>query len=296
MTTEKKQQFNDMPRGIPVKKIVQENPTVKTFVFEFPLGAAPGQFVNLWLANINEKPMSVAYCNENEFWVTVCAVGEFSKAMHQLKEGDMVGVRGPYGKGFKFENGQRLVMMAGGYGAAPLYFLAQEAIKSGCKVDFVIGARNKDHLLYLDRIREMKEVDLHITTDDGSEGIKGFNTVVLDHLIEDAKKGKGMKTICEGSVCKREEVAVDPIDCVCTCGPEIMMKVIAEKCKVEGIKSQVSVERYMKCGFGVCGQCCVDDSGIRMCKEGPVVDGELALGIAEFGKYHRDSVGRVTNF
>ena len=291
-----KKELNDMPRGVVVKKIIQETPTVKTFIFEYALGAKPGQFVNLWLPGINEKPMSVAYCDEQSFWVTICAVGPFSKAMHELKEGDKVGLRGPYGKGFTFEKGQRLIAMAGGYGAAPLYFLTTEAVKAGCKVDFVIGARSKDHLLYLERIKEMDGVELHITTDDGSEGIKGYNTQILDQLIEDAKKGKGMKAICEGNVCKRVEVDVDPIDCVYTCGPEMMMKVISDKCFDAGINAQISLERYMKCGFGVCGQCCVDDSGFRMCKEGPVVSNEMARSFKDFGKYHRDSVGRGQNF
>jgi dihydroorotate dehydrogenase electron transfer subunit len=67
-------------------------------------------------------------------------------------------------------------------------------------------------------------------------------------------------------------------------------------CHDAGIDAQVSIERYMKCGFGVCGQCCVDTSGERMCKEGPVVSNERARMIIEFGKYHRDSVGKIKNY
>lgn len=301
----------DIPKSIPIKKVITENPYVKTFVFSAEdfapgkgLAAIPGQFVNLWLPGVAEKPMSVAYCDEKEFWITIFAVGEFSKAMHEKKEGDLVGVRGPYGTGFHFEKGERLVLMAGGYGAAPLYFVTREALKKGCDIDFVIGARGKDYLLYLDRIKELEDdagsdsgsVTLYIATDDGSEGEKGYNVVILKRLFEEMKAGKAMKVICEGDVCKREEVTVKPIDWVMTCGPELMMKAVSDMCFEEKVKAQLSIERYMKCGFGVCGQCCVDDSGVRTCKEGPIFDNDKARKITEFGKYHRDSVGRIHEF
>ncbi len=288
--------MHDLPKSIPVKKIIQETENVKTFVFEHDLRAMPGQFVNLWLPEVDEKPMSVAYCDSKEFWVSIFAVGPFSKAMHQLNEGDLVGVRGPYGHGFKWDKNQHLVMMAGGYGAAPLYFLTRKAVEDGCIVEFVIGARSKDHLLYTERIKELDNVELHVATDDGSEGVKGFNVVILDQLIEDAKKGKKFKVICDGSTCKREEVDFAPLDCVYACGPELMMKSVAEKCAEAEIDSQVSVERYMKCGFGVCGQCCVDSGGKRMCSEGPCIPGVEALKIEEFGKYHRDAQGKIHEF
>lgn len=268
----------DIPKAIPIKKIIQETPFVKTFVFEQKLGAKPGQFVNVWIPRVDEKPMSVAFCDEKEFWITMFAVGPFSKRMHHLKEGDLVGIRGPYGTTFTFEKGQHLVMMAGGYGAAPLYFLTAEAVKAGCTVDFVIGARNKEHLLYLERIEKLPGVNLLVATDDGSVGEKGFNTLILERLISESKK-EGKK-----------------IDCVYTCGPEVMMKRISDMCFEASINAQISIERFMKCGFGVCGQCCVDPKGLRMCKEGPVVKNELARKLTEFGKYHRDRMGKVHTF
>jgi len=70
------------------------------------------------------------------------------------------------------------------------------------------------------------------------------------------------------------------------------MKRAAEIARDKGIKSELALERYMKCGFGVCGQCCVDETGVCVCKEGTVFDGERALGFSEFGKYHRDSMGK----
>lgn len=267
----------DIPQAIPIKKIIQETPYVKTFIFERHLGAKPGQFVNVWIPRVDEKPMSVAYSDDKEFWITMFAVGPFSKRMHHLKEGDLVGIRGPYGTTFTFKPGQHLVMMAGGYGAAPLYFLTTEAVKAGCTVDFVIGARSKEHLLYLERIQKLPDVNLLIATDDGSVGEKGFNTLILERLIQESRDGQ-------------------KIDGVYTCGPEMMMKRISDMCFEAGINAQVSIERFMKCGFGVCGQCCVDPKGLRMCKEGPVVSNELAQKVKEFGQYHRDRMGRMRKF
>lgn len=271
----------DIPKAIPIKKIIQETEYVKTFVFEHVLNSKPGQFVNLWIPRVDEKPMSIAYDGGNEFWVTMFAVGPFSKTMHQLKEGDLVGVRGPYGSPFTFERGQRLVMMAGGYGAAPLYNLTLKALEQDCKVDFVIGARGKEHLLYTDRIEKLgSNVKLHVATDDGSVGMKGYNTLILEKLLKGEIEG----------------VSKAKIDSAYACGPEMMMKRISDICFEAGTEAQLSVERYMKCGFGVCGQCCVDESGERMCKEGPVVKNDHARKITEFGKYHRDKVGKMHKF
>jgi dihydroorotate dehydrogenase electron transfer subunit len=273
--------INTIPKTIPIKRIIVETPHVKTFVFEKKLSAKPGQFVNLWLPRVDEKPMSIAYSDEKEFWVTMFAVGDFSKKMHEMKVGDLIGVRGPFGFPFTFRKGQRLVMMAGGYGAAPLYFLTTQAIKQGCKVDFVVGARSKEHLLYISRIKKLKNVKLHIATDDGSVGIKGYNVLILEKLIAE-QKGRKSKA--------------KPIDCVYGCGPELMLKKISDICFQNKVKAQLSIERYMKCGFGVCGQCSVDPSGERMCMEGPVVDNDRARKITEFGKYHRDKVGKLHYF
>ena len=271
----------DMPKAIPIKKIIVETLQVKTFVFKHVLGSLPGQFVNLWIPRVDEKPMSIAYDNGKEFWLTIFAVGNFSGAMHTLKVNDYVGIRGPYGKPFAFNKGKRLVMMAGGYGAAPLYNLTMKAVEQGCKVDFVIGARSKAHLLYIERIKKLKNVQLHIATDDGSAGIKGYNTVILEDLMAKAKLKKGVS---------------QKIDCVYACGPELMMKKISDMCYANSINAQLSIERYMKCGFGVCGQCCVDPTGERMCMEGPVVDNVRARKISEFGKYHRDKTGKMHQF
>ena len=273
--------LNTLPKMLPITKIIRDTPHVKTFVFRHKLGAKPGQFINIWIPRVDEKPMSVAMSNDKEFWLTIFAVGGMTKKLHEMKVGDLVGIRGPFGTSFEYKSGDHLVLLGGGYGAAPLYFLASEAVKKKCTVDFIVGARGKEYLLFLNRIKKLgKNVKLHIATDDGSVGEKGYNTQILEKVLAEIQKDKRKlrRTVC---------VAV---------GPEMMMKRASDMCFAKKISCQVSVERYMKCGFGVCGNCCVDESGERMCMEGPVVDHLRARKMKDFGAYHRDKVGRKLHF
>jgi dihydroorotate dehydrogenase electron transfer subunit len=258
---------------IKIKKIVDENPTTKTFVFDYSLGAKPGQFFMIWIPGVDEKPMSVAFDDGEEFWSTICKVGPFSEAMHNLKVGDKVGVRGPLGTHYDFAEGDHLALVSGGYGAAPMYFVAAEALKKGCKVEFLVGARNKDLLLYTEKVLGLGDVNLHISTDDGSVGYKGYITDVL-----------------------KEVLAENKIDHVFTCGPEVMMNVVGKVAEEAGVQSHMSMEKYMKCGIGVCGQCAVDDTGELVCKQGPVMVYDYLKGLPEFGNYHRDAQGKKHNF
>lgn len=262
------------PKILPIKKIVVETENIWTFVFDYSKfshlgGSKPGQFVMLWVPGVEELPLSIAYDDGKEFWLTVAKVGDGTEALFGMKVGDDVGVKGPFGTSYEFKKGERLVLMAGGYGAAPMYSVACAALKIGCKVDFVVGARSKDLLLYKKRVEAMG-VKYHAATNDGSYGHKGFNTEILEEILAGGAK----------------------VDRVFACGPEMMMKRVAEIAGRAGVNCQISLERYMKCGFGVCGQCCVDDTGECVCTSGPVYDGEKALRLREFGKYHRDGVGR----
>jgi dihydroorotate dehydrogenase electron transfer subunit len=191
-----------------------------------------------------------------------------------MKEGDKVGIRGPFGTCYEFGEGEHLALVAGGYGAAPMYNVAYEAVKHDCDVEFLIGARNKDLLLYSEKILGLgSSVNLHIATDDGSEGHKGYVTEVLKEVLAEGKVGK-----------------------VFTCGPEIMMKAAGEIADDAGADCYLSVERYMKCGIGVCGQCALDGTGVLACKQGPVMSWNEVKELSEFGKYHRDAQGKKVEF
>lgn len=264
-----------------IKKIIKENEVTNTYVFEYPLGGKPGQFVMMWIPGLDEKPMSVAFDDGKEFWVTVCRVGPFSEALHAMKVGDKVGIRGPLGTFYKFKAGDHLALVAGGYGAAPMYFVACEAVKMGCKVEFLVGARSEGLLLYVHKILGLGGVNLHIATNDGSTGFKGFVTQVLDKVLgESAGVGAAGQKVTK----------------VFCCGPDVMMKAVGDVVDKHGVETFMSMEKFMKCGIGVCGQCAIDDSGALCCVNGPVMAWKKLRGLPEMGKYHRDAQGKKHYF
>ncbi|MFH1367420.1 MAG: dihydroorotate dehydrogenase electron transfer subunit [Patescibacteria group bacterium] len=258
----------EKPKVLPISKIIVENERVKTFFFNIEWETRPGQFAILWIPRVNEKPFCISHNENGEIGFTICHVGDFTHKLFDLKVGDPVGIRGPYGSWFKTENDYKTILLAGGgYGVAPLYNLAKSLEKKDIQIHFCNGARTNKQLLYIKQLKQAN-VSLHISTDDGSQGQKG---TVIDTAIK----------------CLEE----DKIDCAYFCGPELMEKKLVELCIKKNIPSQVSIERYMKCGFGICGQCCLDDSGDRMCQEGPVISGIKAMQHSEFGKYHRNKSG-----
>jgi dihydroorotate dehydrogenase electron transfer subunit len=161
------------------------------------------------------------------------------------------------------------VLVAGGYGAAPLAFLAEELVRKKSRVTLVIGAQTEELLVFGNRFKNTK-VKVLYCTDDGSAGKKGFVTGALQEVLAKDKT----------------------IDMIYACGPEVMMGRVIELSDEYEISCEISLERYMKCGFGVCGQCCVDGSGARVCVEGPVFDKSYVKEhIIEFGRHKRDGTG-----
>lgn len=240
----------ELPEMVRIKNIVDENPYVKTFFLDKKIDAKPGQFVMVWIPGIDEKPFSLSYAGK-ETAITVEEKGKFTSALFRMKEGDKIGLRGPYGNGFTIK--ANACVVAGGCGIAPLSPLLERL-----KNPFVIqGARSKDRIIFSGRFKRA-----NITTDDGSFGTKGFVTDVLENAL------------------KKKKFAI-----VYTCGPEIMMKRVFEMCERYGIECEASLERYMKCGFGVCGQCEAD--GLRVCRDGPVFSTEHLRKVRDFGNFAR---------
>lgn len=258
----------DIPVMTEIIEVVQETEDVKTFTLDISLNAKPGQFVNIWLPGIDEKPFSVAEDNGKTLKITFFAIGEFTKILFACEKGDKIGVRGAYGRAYSWKPKTTLALVAGGYGAAPMYFLAQKAVETDCVIHFIVGAKSKNHLLYLDTVSTLPRSFLHIATDDGSMGHKGYNTGVLEKILQKHH-----------------------IHQVFACGPEMMLHSVLKLCQRYKKEGQLSVERYMKCGFGVCGQCVMDDTGERVCMEGAVMTTQQLSQIEEFGKYHRDREG-----
>jgi len=244
-----------------IVEVIEEAPDIKTFIFDFKGKAIPGQFVMVWLPDIDEKPMSLSYVKK--FGITVKRVGEFTEKLHELEEGDSIGFRGPYGRGFKIEGG-KLLFVAGGIGIAPIAPLVEEATREGREATVVIGARTKNELIFIERMKATG-AEVILATDDGSTGIKG---TVIDALM----------------------LRKENFDQCFACGPEKMLIKVLEYAKARKISTQLSLERYFKCGIGICGSCALDDKGLLVCRDGPVFyDYELD---GEFGKYKRDASGR----
>ena len=278
----------DHPLMLPIKDIIIENERVKTFVFDYNFYVQPGQFCMIWIPGIDEKPFGIVKRDGFEFMITVAAVGDATKALHKMKLGDHIGFRGPYGSSFSMpERRSRIAVVAGGYGMASLGYLMQEAKKRDVVVDLFLGARTKKELLYLNWMKELG-VQMHLSTDDGSEGYKGFNVDLFKQYVEANYQTENKDSTFH--------ISHSIFSKVYTVGPEIMEFKIAQICWEHEIPFEVSLERYMKCGFGICGQCCVDPTGWRMCVEEPVVDGEKLKQITEFGKYHRTASGKVEKY
>jgi dihydroorotate dehydrogenase electron transfer subunit len=258
----------EQPVTVPIKDFVDEAEGIRTFFFDYNINSKPGQFFLLWIPGLNEKPFGVASEHNKGFSTTISNVGPFTETLFEMKKGSLVGIRGPYGTGFNTdEKLKNVILIGGGYGSAPLSFLADKLASQGAKVDFIIGAKTAKKLVYRKR-KFHSNITIHYCTDDGTLGVKCFST----DLFEKLATGKAY-------------------DFAYACGPERMMKKVVEICDKENINCEISLERYIKCGIGVCGQCCVDDLGIRMCVEGPVINKELAKKISEFGKYKRDASG-----
>lgn len=248
-----------------IEKIVEETKDCKSFFFrsEKLAQALPGQFFMVWVPGVDEFPLAASYVSGDTFGVTVEAVGDGTRALYNSKEGDRIGVRGPYGNGFEI-TGKNILLVCGGRGTIPLAALAEDAVQKGIKIDAILGAKSADKLLFKERLQ--KAANVTIATDDGSLGIKGFVTGVAEDLL-----GK------------------NNYDYVYTCGPEIMMSKLLAICEKNSVPMQASLERYMKCSIGICGSCACGK--IRVCKKNVLTSKELKE-VKEFGFEKLDKAGR----
>ncbi|NYB51863.1 MAG: dihydroorotate dehydrogenase electron transfer subunit [Methanobacteriaceae archaeon] len=263
----------NFPQVIKINRIIEETPTVKTFIFPWEVtDETPGQFLMLWNF-ADEKPMSISIIDpvNDEIGVSVKMVGTFTKSLHKLQENDKLGLRGPYGNGFEIA-GSRVLAVGGGIGMAPISAFTEEASRRGVEVDVVTAATTKGEILFQERL-EITGANVLPTTDDGSHGFCGFATELAEKLIKN-----------------------EDYDMMVVCGPEIMMKKLFAISNRYQLPGQFSLERYMKCALGICGQCCVDDVGWRICVEGPVLWTDQLKMVTEFGNYRRDSSGIKKTF
>lgn len=229
--------------------------------------ARPGQFVELrpvaGQVQFLRIPLAVWRADAAAGTVEVCfqVVGEGTARLAQMEPGESADVAGPLGNGWQLDegapaSGSRALLVCGGMGAVPQTMLAHELACAGYAVDVVMGAATSKLLVCRDVIAPAVEASggvLHITTDDGSEGIHGFVTEKSDALIASGDYAK-----------------------VFVCGPHPMMRNVVKPALAHGVAAQVSMERLMACGVGACLSCVLQtvDGLRRVCADGPVFAAE----------------------
>ncbi len=249
-----------------ILSVTAESSTVKTFTLKDKhcAKAQPGQFLMLWIPGVDEIPLSIMDTENDVVSVSVKQVGEATRYMHHMKQGETVGVRGPFGNHFTETSGTAL-LVCGGTGAAPLLFLAKRLQVKSERLAFVVGAKTKTELLFLDDFNSVcTEQSLITTTEDGTYGLQCLVTEPLTKLLAETK-----------------------FDMIYTCGPELMVSKIFDLAEQHGISFEASLERLMRCGIGLCGSCVIGK--YRVCRDGPVFNSQRLrevkdeLGISKIG-------------
>lgn len=214
----------------------------------------PGQFVEVRVDNSTStflrRPISINFVDRdaNELWLLVAAIGEGTRHITALNPGDTLNCVLPLGNGFTMPKNatERVLLVGGGVGVAPLLYMGAEMRRKGIEPTFLLGARSAKDLLEIDLFKKYGRVC--VTTEDGSEGEKGF---VTNHSVLGEK-----------------------FDMIATCGPKPMMVAVARYAHKAGVECEASLENMMACGLGAC-LCCVEkttEGNLCVCKEGPVLN------------------------
>lgn len=231
------------------------NANVKRMVIEAPQiaeAAQPGQFVHVKKTdsvNFLRRPFSIADADRENGTITLIyrIVGKGTAEYAAMKVGEAFSILGPIGNGFALKDGRPL-LVGGGVGIAPLIYLSRQLKDK--KPILLIGGKNKDEVFWEKYLQEFAD-KIYITTDDGSVGFKGFTVQLLPQIL-----------------------AENNIEHIYTCGPNIMMESVAKLAHEHDIDCQVSLEKRMACGIGVCLGCTFEGklTGKRrkVCTEGPV--------------------------
>ena len=247
-----------------ITKIIPECERVSTIKFEWDAKISPGQFVMVWVPGSEEIPMSISF-TDGEKGITVENRGSTTAKMHELAVNDKLGIRGPFGNGFEIA-GDNILIIGGGTGSAPLAPLVEKLCGAGKKVTAAIGARSSCNLVFAQRFEGAGSI-VHQATDDGTGGHQGFVTELAVNLLAEQKFYQ-----------------------IYACGPEQMMVEMVRLADTQNIPIQCSLERFMKCGIGICDSCSID--GLQVCKDGPVFDGQILLNCSDFGKVKRAKPGQ----
>jgi sulfhydrogenase subunit gamma (sulfur reductase) len=247
-----------------IKSVRQLTPTEKMFEIELPEGKRlnhdPGQFVQMLVPGVGEAPISICSSpTDRNFHLTIRRVGNVTTAVHGMKEGDKLGIRGSFGWGFPMDKmtGSDILIIAGGIGLAPLrsvirYILANRDEYG--KFTILHGARTPSDRLFADELEQWSS----------SPSVNLLETV--DHPDDSWDGNSGVIT----TLFKKIDVNPDNTFAL-ICGPPVMYRFVILECQGKGLMDNhifVSLERHMKCGMGKCGHCQIN--GVYTCQHGPV--------------------------
>lgn len=225
---------------------------------EISSAAKPGQFVHLKVPGLEDsalrRPFSIFDAADGKLELLYKTVGRGTLAMNKMAVGEEVMVLGPLGRGFPLESKMPAFLVGGGFGVAPLYFLAKRLEAPAIKL--FAGGRTSADLLALDRFK-LLGVEIFTATNDGSSGVQGLVTEPLDKEISTVKSEGGEFELF-------------------ACGPDPMLKAVTQRAVDLGVKGWISMDRHMVCGVGACYACIQKTvrGNSRCCIEGPVYPAE----------------------
>lgn len=213
----------------------------------------PGNFVMVAVSGSNDpllkRPFGIFRKDSPFFYIYYEVVGRGSELLSSKKKGDRVMVVGPLGNSFPEYENENILLVGGGRGIAPLYFVI-EKYSSSNNMSLIYGARSESDLLFTDDLKKFPLKEIVFYTDDGS----GFN--------------KGMVTTDIKGIIERNKISV-----TFSCGPDKMFESLNGEIGGLGIKNFVSLEAFMGCGFGICHSCvvkCSNGEYKKVCSDGPV--------------------------
>jgi dihydroorotate dehydrogenase electron transfer subunit len=237
------------------KEIAPEHYLLKAHLPHISNNSIPGQFVNIKINSSSTDPLlriplGIHAVEGETVQFLYKVVGSGTRWLSQKTKGSEIDILGPLGKGFRIKDTKAL-LVSGGHGIAPLYGLAEELSKKGIEIEFIAGVKNAEHLTCVEKLENLG-IKVHIATEDGSAGTKGYVTDLLKSRIF-------------------KEVTIY------SCGPKPMLKAVALLAAKANVEAQVSVDEYMACGIGACKGCAIlTTEGYKLvCKDGPVFDSQI---------------------
>ncbi|MBI5207076.1 MAG: dihydroorotate dehydrogenase electron transfer subunit [Candidatus Firestonebacteria bacterium] len=228
---------------------------------EIALHARPGQFVHIrckdTLTPLLRRPMSIFNADKNSIEIIYHLIGHGTDALSKRKPGELLDIIGPLGNGFNFPNSSSILLVGGGIGLVPLFYLAKKLSQKKKRIKIFYGARSKKELFLLKYFRSLDNTQIKISTDDGSIGYKGHITELVETYLESISKKTGDLFSLQ----------------IYSCGPKPMLIAIKQLVNRYKISCEISLEEYMACGVGACLSCVCkvkDNQYKRVCQDGPV--------------------------